>query len=172
MKQSMYLDKANHGRYEGDIEVYDGDKLGGLVHKSELKTEYALDKYKVTMHVMLGFSMAYLNDSIKSADRGKAFGMNKVVVIKPNQVPSDNFQILGIFETELEANRYKSYLETKLCRFLNYMGICSNTITPEFLRLIQDIGKYEHTFTDKEVYDYYKLSNEDIELIEAVIKDR
>lgn len=172
MKQSMYLDKGYHGGYNGEIEVYDGDKLGGLVSKSELKTDYALDKYKVIMHVMPGFSMAYLNDSIKSADRGKALGMNKVVVIKPNQVPSANFQILGIFETELEANSYKSYLETKLCRFLNYMGICSNTITPEFLRLIPDIGKYEHIFTDKEVYDYYKLSNEDIELIEAVIKDR
>lgn len=45
--------------------------MGGLVSKSELKTDYALDKYKVIMHVMPGFSMAYLNDSIKSADGGK-----------------------------------------------------------------------------------------------------
>lgn len=172
MKQSMYLEKGYHGGYNGNIEVYDGDKLGGLVCKDELRTTYALNKYKVTMHVMPGFSMAYLNDTENSENIGKALGMNKVNVIEPNQVPSANFQILGTFDTKTEAYSYKSYLETKLCRFLTYIAICSNTITPEFLRLIPDINKYDHIYNDREVYSYYNLSDQDIELIEAVIKDR
>lgn len=172
MKQSMYLDKANHGGYEGNIEVYDGDKLGGWVYKNELKTEYALDKYKVTMHVMPGFSMAYLNDNENSKDKGKALGSNKINVIGPNQVPSANFQILGVFDTEAEANSYRSYLETKLCRFLTYISICANTVASEFYRLVPDINKYDHIYSDSETYSLLNLSDKDIELIEAVIKDR
>lgn len=63
-------------------------------------------------------------------------------------------------------------MNTKLVSFLYYLGCCGTTLTKEFFRFIPDPEKFDHIFTDQELYKKYNLTDEEINIIESVIKER
>ena len=80
---------------------------------------------------------------------------------------------LDSFGTEEEANSYISYLETKFVRFMFLLAKTSLHMQSEFSwRFVPDPGKFNHIFTDRELYDKYNLTPEEIAIIESVIKER
>ena len=92
--------------------------------------------------------------------------------IGPNQVPKGSFPVLKYFDSEDECKSFISYCNTKLVAFLYYIGTCGTTLTSEFWRFVPEPDKFDHIFTDNELYTKYKLTSEEIEMIESVIKDR
>lgn len=141
-----------------------GEKVVGYKAVSELFTTLNLNKYKVTTSVMAG--NVYLGDD------GKTYGLVPVNILKPNQVPKGSYPVLKYFDTEDEAKSFKSYYESKLVSFLFYFGACGTTLTKEFYRFIPDPIKFDHIFTDQELYKKYNLTDEEINIIESVIKER
>lgn len=164
VKQSEYVKNTDSGNSTGEIKVFAGEKLCGYKYKNELFTTIGLDRWKVTTSVMpvdVGFDK-----------NNQVFGLSKVYILAPNQVPKGSFPVLMKFETELECQSFTSYCETRLVRFLYYIGICGKTIAEEFWRFIPNQFNWDHIFTDKELYEKYKLTEEEINIIESVIKDR
>lgn len=164
VKQSEYVKNTDSGNSTGEIEVFAGEKLCGYKDKDELFTMAGLDKWKITTSVMpvdVGFDK-----------NNQVFGLSKVYTLAPNQVPKGSFPVLMKFETELECQSFTSYCETRLVRFLYYIGICGKTIAEEFWRFIPNQFNWDHIFTDTELYEKYNLTEEEINIIESVIKDR
>lgn len=80
---------------------------------------------------------------------------------------------IGAFSTEEEAEYFISYLATKLVRFL--VGIASHTVAftnKETWRFVPAPDAFDHIFTDEELYKKYNLTQEEINIIESVIKER
>ena len=76
----------------------------------------------------------------------------------------------GDFQT---CESVDSYLATRFVRFLLYLGKCGNTLgNPETWRFVPDPGAFDHIFTDEELYKKYNLTDDEIKLIESVIKER
>ena len=66
-----------------------------------------------------------------------------------------------------------SYIDTKFIRFLAYLGKCGNSVrNVETWRFVPDPGKFDHLFTDQELYKKYALTQDEINIIESIIKER
>lgn len=73
-----------------------------------------------------------------------------------------------------EISNFCSYINTKLVRFLVLIGneVLTGVTNKEFWRFVPDPGKFDHIFTDEELYKKYNLTQEEINIIESVIKER
>lgn len=189
-KQSLYVKNTDHGEetiagtlgfkrciFTGEqdrgkgtppadfVEVMQGDKVVGYRAVSELFTTLNLNKYKCICSIMPGAVSAFDKN-------GQVLGMFKIVYIKQNQVPKGSFPVLKYFDTEDECKSFISYMNTKLVSFLYYIGCCGTTLTREFFRFVPDPVNFDHIFTDEELYQKYALTEEEITIIESVIKER
>lgn len=147
------------------IEVMQGEKVSGYRQIKELFTTINLDKWKCICSIMPGAVSAF--DST-----GKVLGMFKISIIGPYQVPKGSFPVLKYFNTKQEAINFVSYMNTKFVSFLYYIGCCGTTLTREFFRYVPDPVIFNHIFTDNELYKKYNLTDEEIGIIESIIKER
>lgn len=147
------------------VEVMQGEKVVGYRAVSELFTTLNLNKYKCICSIMPGAVSAFDKN-------GQVLGMFKIVYIKPNQVPKGSFPVLKYFDTAEECESFISYMNTKLVSFLYYIGCCGTTLTKEFFRFVPEPKAFDHIFTDEELYKKYDLTDEEINIIESVIKSR
>lgn len=77
------------------------------------------------------------------------------------------------FDTEQQALSFISYLETKFVRFMFLMAKSSQHNNSDFSwKFVPDPGAFDHIFTDEELYEKYNLTEEEINIIESVIKER
>lgn len=77
--------------------------------------------------------------------------------------------------TKEECEFFTSYVNTKLIRFLVALGLCaSSTRNIETWRFVPapPSGKFDHIYTDQELYDAFNLPQKYRDMIEAVIKER
>lgn len=116
-----------------------------------------------------------------------------IVVIGPHQVPKGSFQILKYFNSSDEANSFKRYINSKTMSFSQFMGVCGATMTREFFRFVPNPNDWTVTYVDAphpgvtpdekgyyehngvkycSLYTRYGLTQDDISLIESVIKER
>ena len=146
------------------VEVMQGDKVVGYRAISDLYTTINLDKYKVITTIIVSGSA-----DIKDGHFQRYFN---AYAIGPYQVPKGSFPVLKYFDTLEEAQSFLSYTKTFLFRFLFSLGVCGTTLTKEFFRFIPDPVKYDHIFTDEELYKKYNLTQDEINIIESVIKER
>lgn len=110
--------------------------------------------------------------SAGAATAGKD-GLRKVIatldVLEPNAVCTFSYFIGGCFDSKEEAENYRQYLATKFARFLLLQCLSSINITRDRFRFVpmQDFSK---KWTDEELYSKYNLTQDEINLIESMIK--
>lgn len=170
-------------------EVVQGEKVVGYKAIKDLFTTAGLGKYKCITSIIIsgGGGEAYDND-------GKFSRYFNCYVIKPNQVPKGSFPVIKYFDNQSESDKFVKYTQTKLFQFLFVLGVCGTTLTKEFFRFIPDPQDwtliYEDAplpgytpdengiYTDNDgnkhcsLYKKYNLTQEEINIIESVIKDR
>lgn len=73
-----------------------------------------------------------------------------------------------------ECESFISYTKTKFIRFLLMLGCCGySTICSNISwRFVPTPDAFDHIFTDEELYKKYNLTDEEISIIESVIKER
>ena len=73
-----------------------------------------------------------------------------------------------------EIPYFVSWIDTKLIRFLVLIGfnVLTGVLNKEFWRFVPNPGKFDHIFTDDELYKKYNLTQDEINIIESVIKER
>lgn len=124
----------------------------------------------------------------------KVIGSPKFHCIGPYQVPKGSFPVIRYFNSREEAESFISYFETKTVSFLFYLGVCGATITKEFFRYIPDPNNWTTVYEDRApsgynldelgcyvddngikhcaLYSKYNLTEEEIKIIESIIKER
>ena len=166
-----YTSEQERGHYYIDggdnIAIVQGTKYtGGYLEKEELKTTDKLDKFKVITSCMWGNGNAVFDST------QRVLGVTNMSIVKPNEVPKGSFIILKYFDTEEQCNSFISYMYSKLTAFSVYLGLVGATLNAEFWRFIPDPGAFDHIFTDEELYKKYNLTDEEIAIVESVIKER
>ena len=146
-----------------NIEVMSGGNIKGYCSKSDMYTMANIDKYKVTIPVMVS---AGVWGCIPN------YGVSPMTKLKPYQVPIGSYPIIAFFDTEEECDNFLSYCNTKIVKFLHYLGISATTESSDFWRFVPNPGAFDHIFTNQELYKKYNLTVEEVRIIERVIKER
>ena len=154
----------------GTIQIMGGDSQGnmqelGKCNESDLININDIYKYKAIMHSMPGRNSTLVSD-------GTTYGNSDVKILEPNKVP--RYMYLTLYCGDINSVKsFISYMKTKFIRALTFASsVGSHADTPEFWRFVPDPGPFNHIFTDEELYKKYNLTQEEINIIESVIKER
>ena len=90
-------------------------------------------------------------------------------IAKPGECCTESWIVAGAFSTEAEVLSYKSYVFTKVVRFLLLQTVVSQHVTRKNYCFIPDLGKYEGIYTDKQLCKTWGITDEEWEYIDSRI---
>ena len=88
-----------------------------------------------------------------------------VIIAKPGECCSETYLVAGAFDSEAEAKSFKSYLLTKMVRYLVLMRLISQNTTKDTFKFVPNLEQYDHTFTDQELREKWHITDEDWTII-------
>ncbi len=91
-------------------------------------------------------------------------------IAKPGECCSESWLVAGAFDTKSEAESYKSYLLTKVVRFLLLQTVVSQHVTKQKFIFIPDLGTYEGRYTDNDLKNMWGITKDEWEFIESKIR--
>ena len=134
------------------------------------------DTYKRT----LGVWTVWINNLIPGGQQvavGGFLGVGKAYITQTQNRPDKN-QIGAYFSSNSkeECESYLSYMQTKFVRFFLscYYSKLTGVICEQCFRFVPapPSGKFDHIYTDEELYKAFSLPQKYIDVIEAVVKER
>ncbi len=143
----------------GSIKIYANKKIGYLPQNYIIsKNKEWIDKWKVYVPKAIGTGELG-NDRIKP------------ILGEPGSLCTQTYIMYGPFETQIECENVISYVNTKFFHFLMGLKKVTQDAMSKVYTLIpmQDFSK---SWTDGELYKKYKLSKEEIDFIESMIKSK
>jgi len=90
-------------------------------------------------------------------------------VLPPGTVCTETYLVIGSYSTEREALNLLSYMKTRFFRFLMSLFMYSHGITRETFAFIPILDMTK-TWTDKKLYMYFNLTEDEITYIESRIR--
>jgi len=91
-------------------------------------------------------------------------------IAKPGECCTESYIVAGAFKTEQEVTSFKSYLFTKIVRFLLLQTVVSQHVTKDKFCFVPDIGKYEGEYSDEMLVKRWNISDEEWKYIDSRIK--
>lgn len=92
-------------------------------------------------------------------------------IAKPGECCTESFIVAGAFNTEQEVLSFKTYLFTKIVRFLLLQTVVSQHVTKDKFNFIPDLGKYEGVYTDKLLCKRWGITSREWDFINSKIKN-
>ena len=90
-------------------------------------------------------------------------------IAKPGECCTESWIIAGAFDSKAEAESYKSYIFTKVVRFLLMQTVVSQDITKKNYCFIPDLGTYSGVYTDKRLCEMWGITPNEYEYIKSRI---
>ena len=90
-------------------------------------------------------------------------------ISKPGECCTESWIVAGAFKTKAEAVAFRSYLFTKIVRFLLLQAVISQDVTKQCFCFVPDLGKYEGEYTDLMLVIKWGLTNEEWQFIDSKI---
>lgn len=92
-------------------------------------------------------------------------------IAKPGECCTESWIVGGAFSMEDEVLSFKSYIYTKIVRFLLLQAVISQHVTRKNFFFIPDLGKYEGEYTDKKLVKRWGITSEEWNFIDSKIKN-
>ncbi len=90
-------------------------------------------------------------------------------IAKPGECCTESFIVLGAFATEKEVISFKSYIFTKIARFLLLQTVVSQDVLRNKFCFVPDLENYDHIFTDEELCKKWNITEEEWNYIDSRI---
>ena len=158
---SNFWDKDTQS--DGDVCVVTS-KGNTFTPSANVKSNISLiGKYKVVV------TKATSEHAGQSSKDGTRKVLAKILLLEPNQICSQTYLVIDAFESRHDAELCVQYLKTKFCRFLLLQAISSQDLSRDKFCFVPDEIYLSHP-NDADLYAYYELDGDDIQLIEKSIK--
>jgi site-specific DNA-methyltransferase (adenine-specific) len=136
-----------------------------FAHEDDVKDEKSLlDKWKLLLpHVPIA----------GQTDFSKPVGFyydGNTRIAKPGECCTESWIVACALDTKKEVDSYKSYLFTKIVRFLLLQAVISQHVTRQNFMFVPDIGLYNVTYTDDILRERWGITDEEWEFIDSKIK--
>ena len=122
-----------------------------------------LNKWKVCIPVGAG------RHQIPDVHGAKMVMMN-IFIVEPGAICTGTYLVVNAFDSKKEAEFFVSYMKTKFFRFLTGLRLVKNASKKVFT-WVPDVEDYSDTWTDKELYDMFGLTQQEQSYIESKIKE-
>lgn len=90
-------------------------------------------------------------------------------VSKPGECCTESWLVAGTFDTEEETISYKSYIFTKIVRFLLLQTVVSQHVTKKNFCFVPDLGKYQGKYTDEMLRVMWNISDDEWAFVDSKI---
>lgn len=157
------LDSNTSFDEEGDVILRSSKGLGKIKRNRIESGLELIPKWKVIVS-----KVSFEHAGVPDKD-GMMRVLSVLQVMPPESVCTESYLVAGAFDTEEEANNMVSYLKTKFARFLIMQMLASMNMSKASYSFVpmQDFSK---PWTDEELYEKYKLNDEEIAFIDSMIK--
>lgn len=136
----------------------------GPYSSSDVVTNCAwINKWKVIM--------SYLTyDHAGRPDKeGKRRIFSAVEILPPKAICTETYLVIDVFDSEIEAAGFLSYLKTKFVRFMVSLVTATQHLSKASFCYVP-IQDFSRSWTDADLYTKYNLTDEEIAFIETTIK--
>ena len=150
--------------FQGCVKLISSDGESYVKESDVTKNKDLIGRYKV--------SVGTLNPDrggVNNASDGKSNVTTRVRVLKPNEVVTETYIVLGTFDNEPEANSFADYIRTRLARYLVFLTLSSMHIVRDNFRFVP-ILDFKKNWSESELYKRYGLTNSEIAYIESMIR--
>ena len=91
-------------------------------------------------------------------------------LLKPGEICSETYLVAGAFDSKEEATNYMDYLKTQFVRFLILQIAMTQQLSKASFAFVpcQD---FTRKWTDKQLFEKYGLSSEEVNYIQGMIKE-
>lgn len=159
--------RGHHQPSKSGIPCYFTQKQGVLfIKKEELTDNFnLLDKYKL---LIPRAPIAGQTDFSKPVG---FYYEGNVRVANPGEACTESWIVAFASEKRDEVFSFKSYLFTKIIRFLLLQTVVSQDVTRNNFNLIPDLGKYEGIYSDEVLMQRWRITRDEWAFIDSKIKD-
>jgi site-specific DNA-methyltransferase (adenine-specific) len=91
-------------------------------------------------------------------------------IAKPGECCTETYLVACAFDTKKEVESFKTYLFTKIVRFLLLQAVISQDVTRDNFCFIPDLGTYEGEYTDELLMKRWGITKEEFAFIESKIR--
>jgi len=148
----------------GDIEIITSVGVQYVSRDSVKKNADIIDSYKI----LIG-RLVPSNGELDVDPKDGYKVITDTRMIGPGQINTETYLDIGVFPTETEALNFEKFLHCKLPRFLLRQAISSLNVTRECFRFVP-CEDFTQEWTDSKLYEKYKLTEEEITLVESTIR--
>ena len=90
-------------------------------------------------------------------------------IAKPGECCTESWFVLGAFNSKEEVMSLKSYLFTKIVRFLLLQAVISQHVTKQNFMFVPDMGNYNIIYTDDYLREHWNIEDEEWKYIDSRI---
>jgi site-specific DNA-methyltransferase (adenine-specific) len=95
--------------------------------------------------------------------------LGNVIIAKPGEICTESWIVAGAFDTEKETKNFRSYLFTKVVRFLLLQAVISQDVTRKNFMFVPHLGKYDRKYTDEFLVTEWGINKSDWDYIDSRI---
>lgn len=160
---NLFSNEKGHNDYR--INDY---KLHSLKGKSFIDKNLVTDRDNIAKNFKVIITKAMSGGNKPTAD-GNYQVVSSLNVLEPNEVCTETYLCLSVFDNAIQANNLKTYVGTKFFRFLLLQALSSINISKEKFCFVP-IQDFNEEWTDEKLYKKYGLTQEEIDFIESMIR--
>ena len=162
--------ERGHAEYqEGDIKLLHsvGANSQGVDYINRdivKKNANLIDKYKIKISIMVP-----QNGEVGINPENGYRSISSPQVLGPGVVDSQSYLNIGFFDTADEAENYRLFMQCKFTRFMMRVTYSSVHIKRDNFIFVPKMD-FKQRWLDADLYQFFKLSEEEIELIEKTMR--
>ncbi|EMG51217.1 Eco57I restriction endonuclease [Ochrobactrum sp. CDB2] len=153
--------KGKKQKAPGDLTIYQNGGIGYVARSEVNSGQHLIDKWKLFA--------GYAAPGTGNRDTYPHRIISTPFIGEPGSISSETYLSIGPFETEDEAQSAFSYLSCRLTRLLILLHKSSQHVTRKVYTFVP-MQDWSRKWTDKDLYDRYGLSEEEIEFIEKIVR--
>lgn len=165
--------RGENVKFTNAIELHTSGGISFVKRADVLKNQNLIEKYKVTLS-------AATSEHAGTPDKNGRFRLfSSIKILKPNEICSQSYLVGNYFDNISDAERFYKYLYTQFVRILILPAITTQHLSKEKFQFVplQDFTENSDidwsksiSEIDKQLYNKYNLTEEEVGFIEKMIK--
>lgn len=151
-------------KQDGDIEILTSKGFQYINRADVKKNTDIIDSYKI----LIG-RLVPSNGELDVNPKDGYKVITDTRLIGPGQINTETYLDIGVFPTKEQALNFEKFLKTKFSRFLLRQAISSLNVTRECFRFVPN-EDFTQEWTDEKLYNKYGLNDDEISLIETIMR--
>jgi len=157
-------ERGKEKSFSGSVTLVSSGGIGYINKAMILKNQDIVDNYKICI--------GYLNPDragVNNASDGMMNVITKIRILKKNEVTTETYIIPYNDKSIDKVENCATYLKTKFARFMLSLTLSSMHITQNNFSFVP-LQDFSEAWTDEKLYKKYKLTKEEIDFIESMIR--